>query len=201
MKFLFSLLLFGLFGCTSTPSENSKIIHQEKLNSTFVNLIVKTNLGADVDLEFLVYYRGNHDFNDAVNGKNRHFHKALKDSLRQFTVYEMYMSKRRSIDSITRSIVENEFKKSPIKIERLELGMIEIPKKDMERFLRNDKLKNQIVEALNEVHDNYLLLKQKLETDKSLSQRERIAIEKEMSILDKDMDSIQKKGRELILEK
>ncbi|MFT6982602.1 MAG: hypothetical protein ACJAUD_001369 [Crocinitomicaceae bacterium] len=200
MKFLFSLLLFGLFGCTSTPSENSKIIHQEKLNSTFVNLIVQTNLGADVDLEFLVYYRGNHDFNDAVNGKNRHLHKALKDSLRQFTVYEMYVFKRRSIDSITRSIVENEFKNSPIKIERLELGMIEIPKKDKERFWRHDESKTQNFKALNEVHDNYLLLKQKLETDKSLSQTERIAIEKEMSILDKNMDSIQKKGRELILE-
>ncbi|MFT6922805.1 MAG: hypothetical protein ACJA1C_001812 [Crocinitomicaceae bacterium] len=200
MKFLFSLLLFGLFGCTSTPSENSKIIHQEKLNSTFVNLIVQTNLGADVDLEFLVHYRGEHDFNDSETVRNQNIHKALIDSLRQFTVYEMYIPKRRAIDSITRSIVENEFKKSPIKIERVELGMIQIPKEDEDRFLRNDELKRQHFDAIMEVYDKLKLLKQKLEANENLSETERKALEKEISALEKEFKAVKSNKPKLILE-
>ncbi|MFT6500403.1 MAG: hypothetical protein ACJASQ_000512 [Crocinitomicaceae bacterium] len=198
MKFLFSLLLFGLFGCTSTPSENSKIIHQEKLNSTFVNLIVQTNLGADVDLEFLVYYRGEHDFNDSENVRNQNIHKALIDSLRQFTVYEMRALKWRSMDSITRSIVENEFKKSPIKIERVELGMIQIPKENEDIFLRNDELKRQHFDAIMVVYDKLKLLKQKLEANKNLSERK--ALEKEISALEKEFKAVKSNKPKLILE-
>lgn len=201
MKYSFLILLFGLLSCTSTLPEESIIVHQEELRSTFVNLNINTDLGADVNLEFLVHYRGKHDFHDTENAQNKNIHKAIIDSLRQFNVYEMYVIKRSSMDSITRNIVENEFKKSPIKIERVELGMIVIPKKDKERFLRNEELKNQIFKAMQEAYEKRAVLEQELKSAKSLSKTERVAIEKEISILDKEMNSIQQEGRELILVK
>jgi hypothetical protein len=102
------------------------------------------------------------------------------------------------MDSITRSIVENEFKKSPIKIERVELGMIQIPKENEDIFLRNDELKRQHFDAIMVVYDKLKLLKQKLEANKNLSERK--ALEKEISALEKEFKAVKSNKPKLILE-
>lgn len=200
MKHPFLLLLLGLLGCTPSPPEESSIIHLEELRNSYVELTIKTDLGADVDLDFLVYYRGQHDFNNTEDVRNQNIHKAIIDSLRQFTVYEMHALKWRSMDSITRNIVENEFKKSPIKIERVELGMIQIPKEDEKRFLKNSELKHQHFDAIMEVYDKRELLEQKLEANKNISETERKALEKEISALDKELIAVKNNKPKLILE-
>jgi hypothetical protein len=199
MKHSFLILFLCLLGCTPSQKE-ARIVHQEELRNSHVEFTIKTDLGADVEMAFYVYYRGKHDFHDTENAQNKNIHKVIIDSLRQFNVYEMYAIKRSSMDSITRNIVENEFKKGPIKIERVELGMIEIPKKDKERFWRNEELKNQIYKAIQEVYEKKAVLKQKLKSAKNLSKTERVAIEIELSILDKEMGSLRLEKQELILE-
>ncbi|NVK65034.1 MAG: hypothetical protein HWE22_10630 [Flavobacteriales bacterium] len=172
-------------------TSRTELNSQEKSRSADLSLVLTTKHGSEVDIEYAIYYLKQQSSRIPVDSLDRHLKNTIVDSLRQYGMYEMWGTKRDSIQNIMKEIIKNNFPET----NRVIILDVVIPEEAKKQFLETDKSRQAIMEALFENSDKLKSLSQELKSNKELSESEIIEIEKEINTLENERVSIKKKGK------
>jgi len=167
------------------------ITSQEKSKSSSLSIVLKTKYDSEVHIEYAIYYREKFSPSIPEYSLNQHIKDVIIDSLRQFEVYEMWVTKRDSLEVIMGSIIKSSYPET----NRVIILDLVIPEEAQKQFLETDKARQAVFESFDKIHKEMKLLKQKLESNKDLSESETKKIKKEIEILENEWKSVQKKAR------
>lgn len=179
-----------------SPNSQSQVALQKKQVSTDISFAVKTHFDSNVTLDCVILHDGIHDFHDTKDPINQQVKESILDSLKQYSMYDMWALKRSTIEKTLERIV----KRNHSKVEWLEMRDVVIPEEAKEQFFQRENAKQAILAELDEVYQEKKTLKEKLETDSSLSDLETLEISREIELLDKKSTSIREKGKLLTLD-
>jgi hypothetical protein len=201
MKYLIPLfLIFIIVSCDNSQKkelskENTKLLSEEKSWSKDLYITVTTRFDSKVDIKYIVQSSSQFNSSNLEDSLSQHINEIIVDSLRQYDMYEMWSSKRGTIEVVMGGIITSRYPE----IELTHISEIIIPKEAETKFLETENSRRDIIEELKGIVESRKLLIQKLETNSDLSQFEIVEIEKEIKTLDNDFASVQKKGKLITL--
>ena len=170
---------------------SATINSQEKSKSTNLSLVLKTKFDSEVHIEYVIYYLEQQSTSIPNDSLNLHIENVIIDSLRQYEMYEMWMSKRDSMEMIMASLIKNSYPET----NRIIIFDVVIPEEAEKQFKETDRARQAVFESFDKIHKEMKLLEQKLESNKDLSESETKKIQKEIEILENEWKSVQKEGR------
>ncbi|MFT5779195.1 MAG: hypothetical protein ACI837_002152 [Crocinitomicaceae bacterium] len=164
---------------------------REKSKSEYLSLVLKTKFDSEVLIEYAIYYREQFSLSIPLDSLNQYIKDVIIDSLHHYEMYEMWITKRDSMEMIMGDIIERSFPET----NRVIIFDVIIPEEAEKQFSETNKARQAVMEALFENGDRQILLTQELESNKKLSKSEIIEIEKEIKMLEGERTSIKKKAK------
>ena len=169
---------------------------QEKSKSEHISMYLKTKFDSEVIIEYAIYYEEQISPNIPKDSLNQNINDDIIESLRQYEIYEMWVTKRDSMEMIMADLIKSRYPETS----RVIIFDVVIPEEAEKQFLETDKARQAVIESLDKIHKEMKLLEQKLESNKDLSESETKKIRKEIKILENELKSVQKEGRLLTYE-
>ena len=164
---------------------------QENSASANLSLALRTKYDSEVLIEYVIYYHEQQGSSNPKDSLSQDIKNTIVDSLSQYEMYEMWATERSSMEIIIERIIKISYPKT----NRVIIFDVVIPEETEKQFLETDKSRKEIIEELDVIHKRVKFLRQKLESDKSLSKSETAKIKKEIENLENDWKSVQKKGK------
>ena len=178
------------------PKEKIELVSQKMSWTDDLTIILKTKFDSEVVVKYDVQYRGQLNIVNLEKSLNKHINKEIIDSLHHFDMYEMWTSRRDTMEFIMGRLIKNNYSK----VEQVQIHDVIIPEDAEKLFIEREESRHAIIDALFENGDKLQALAKEIESNLKLSKSEVTEIEKEIRTLENERAMIKKKGKLLTLE-
>jgi hypothetical protein len=166
---------------------------QEKSKSEDLSLILRTRYNSELPIDYVIYFSDQRNSMLPIDVLNQHIEEVIVDSIRQFNACEIYSTKKDSVEMMMKKIIEINYPEA----NRVLITDVELPTEAEKWIHETETTKHEIMEDLFKMYDEMESLNQKLETSKTLSKSEILEIEKNIEILEMDIENQRKIGKSI----
>lgn len=158
-----------------------------KSHSDELLLGLKTKEGSEVQIKYTIAFSDT--LKNPFDSLSSTIENTITDSLSKYKMYEMWTTRRDSICTIMENIIKQSY---PETYSVLVTDVV-LPENAKKHFIETEKLEHDFFNALLELTEKKILLTNKLEKNKSLSEQEINEIQKEIKSLENKEATILKK--------